>query len=40
MIWDLYASPEIKSAEQLRGKIVGTERPGSRGIRHVAALVN
>jgi len=29
MVWDLYARPEIKSAEQLRGKIVGTERPGS-----------
>ena len=29
MIWDLYASPEIKTAEQLKGKIVGTERPGS-----------
>ena len=29
MVWDLYARPEIKSAEQLKGKIVGTERPGS-----------
>jgi len=29
MVWDLYARPEIKSAEQLRGKIVGTARPGS-----------
>lgn len=29
MIWDLYAKPEIKNAEQLRGKIVGTDRPGS-----------
>ena len=29
MIWDLYARPEIKTAEQLKGKIVGTERPGS-----------
>jgi ABC-type nitrate/sulfonate/bicarbonate transport system substrate-binding protein len=29
MIWDLYARPEIKNAEQLKGKIVGTERPGS-----------
>jgi ABC-type nitrate/sulfonate/bicarbonate transport system substrate-binding protein len=29
MIWDLYARSEIKSAEQLRGKIVGTDRPGS-----------
>ena len=31
MIWDLYARPEIKSAEQLKGKIVGTERPGQPG---------
>lgn len=29
MVWDLYARPEIKSPEQLKGKIVGTERPGS-----------
>src|SRR5262249_13242745 len=29
MIWDLYAKPEIKGAEQLKGRIVGTERPGS-----------
>jgi ABC-type nitrate/sulfonate/bicarbonate transport system substrate-binding protein len=29
MIWDLYARPEIKNAEQLKGKIVGTDRPGS-----------
>jgi ABC-type nitrate/sulfonate/bicarbonate transport system substrate-binding protein len=29
MIWDLYVRPEIKNAEQLRGKIVGTDRPGS-----------
>jgi NitT/TauT family transport system substrate-binding protein len=29
MIWDLYARPEIKTAEQLKGKIIGTERPGS-----------
>ena len=29
MIWDLYSRSEIKSAEQLKGKIVGTERPGS-----------
>jgi ABC-type nitrate/sulfonate/bicarbonate transport system substrate-binding protein len=29
MIWDLYARAEIKNAEQLRGKIVGTDRPGS-----------
>src|SRR5262249_15396793 len=26
MAWDLYARPEIKSTEQLKGKIVGTER--------------
>jgi ABC-type nitrate/sulfonate/bicarbonate transport system substrate-binding protein len=30
MIWDLYARPEIKSAEQLKGKIVGTDRPAAR----------
>jgi ABC-type nitrate/sulfonate/bicarbonate transport system substrate-binding protein len=29
MVWDLYARPEFKTAEQLRGKIVGTERPGT-----------
>jgi NitT/TauT family transport system substrate-binding protein len=29
MIWDFYARPEIKSAEQLRGKIVGTDRPAT-----------
>ena len=29
MIWDLYAKSEIKGAEQLKGRIVGTERPGS-----------
>jgi ABC-type nitrate/sulfonate/bicarbonate transport system substrate-binding protein len=29
MIWDLYARPEIKNGEQLKGKIVGTDRPGS-----------
>lgn len=29
MVWDLYARPEIRNAEQLRGKIVGTERPGT-----------
>jgi NitT/TauT family transport system substrate-binding protein len=29
MIWDLYGRPELKSAEQLKGKIIGTERPGS-----------
>lgn len=31
MIWDLYVRPDITNAEQLRGKIVGTERPGSPG---------
>lgn len=29
MVWDIYARPEIKNAEQLRGKIVGTERAGT-----------
>jgi NitT/TauT family transport system substrate-binding protein len=29
MIWDFYAKPEVKSAEQLRGKVVGTDRPGT-----------
>ena len=29
MIWDFYVRPEIKSVEQLRGKIVGTDRPGT-----------
>jgi ABC-type nitrate/sulfonate/bicarbonate transport system substrate-binding protein len=29
MIWDFYARPEIKNVEQLRGKIVGTDRPGT-----------
>jgi ABC-type nitrate/sulfonate/bicarbonate transport system substrate-binding protein len=29
MIWDLYARSEIKTAEQLKGKIIGTERAGS-----------
>jgi len=29
MIWDFYARPEIKSAEQLKGKIIGTDRPGT-----------
>lgn len=28
-IWDLYTRLDIKSAEQLKGKIVDTERPGS-----------
>jgi len=29
MIWDFYIRPEIKNTEQLRGKIVGTDRPGT-----------
>lgn len=29
MIWDLYARPEIKNAEQLKGKIIGTDRPAT-----------
>jgi ABC-type nitrate/sulfonate/bicarbonate transport system substrate-binding protein len=29
MIWDFYAKPEVKTAEQLRGKVVGTDRPGT-----------
>lgn len=29
MIWDFYARPEIKTVEQLRGKIVGTDRPAT-----------
>jgi ABC-type nitrate/sulfonate/bicarbonate transport system substrate-binding protein len=29
MIWDFYARPEIKNSEQLRGKIVGTDRPAT-----------
>ena len=29
MIWDFYAKPEVKSAEQLKGKVVGTDRPGT-----------
>ena len=29
MIWDFYARPEIKTAEQLKGKIVGTDRPAT-----------
>jgi len=29
MIWDFYARPEIKTIEQLKGKIVGTDRPGT-----------
>ncbi len=29
MIWDFYVRPEIKNIEQLKGKIVGTDRPGT-----------
>ena len=29
MIWDFYTRPEIKSVEQLKGKIIGTDRPGT-----------
>jgi len=29
MIWDFYAKPEIKSTEQLKGKIIGTDRPAT-----------
>lgn len=29
MIWDFYVRPEIKNTEELRGKIVGTDRPGT-----------
>ena len=29
MIWDFYARPEIKSIEQLKGKIIGTDRPAT-----------
>jgi NitT/TauT family transport system substrate-binding protein len=29
MIWDFYVRPEIKNIEELRGKIVGTDRPGT-----------
>ena len=29
MIWDFYARPEIKNIEQLKGKIVGTDRPAT-----------
>src|SRR5215471_19348914 len=29
MIWDFYARPEIKGVEQLKGKIIGTDRPGT-----------
>jgi NitT/TauT family transport system substrate-binding protein len=29
MIWDFYGRPEIKNAEQLRGKVIGTDRPAT-----------
>ncbi|MEA2658961.1 MAG: hypothetical protein QOF64_1557 [Candidatus Binatota bacterium] len=29
MIWDFYARPEIKNVEQLKGKIIGTDRPAT-----------
>jgi NitT/TauT family transport system substrate-binding protein len=29
MIWDFYVRPEIKSLEQLKGKVVGTDRPAT-----------
>jgi NitT/TauT family transport system substrate-binding protein len=29
MIWDFYAQPEIKSPEQLKGKLIGTDRPAT-----------
>jgi ABC-type nitrate/sulfonate/bicarbonate transport system substrate-binding protein len=29
MIWDFYVQPEIKNTEQLRGKVVGTDRPAT-----------
>ena len=29
MIWDFYARSDIKSVEQLKGKVVGTDRPGT-----------
>ena len=29
MIWDFYARPEIKTIEQLKGKIIGTDRPAT-----------
>jgi ABC-type nitrate/sulfonate/bicarbonate transport system substrate-binding protein len=29
MIWDFYVRPEIKGVEQIKGKIVGTDRPGT-----------
>ena len=29
MIWDFYVRPEIKTVEQLKGKIIGTDRPAT-----------
>ena len=29
MIWDFYVRPEIKNIEQLKGKIIGTDRPAT-----------
>ncbi|HUC98150.1 MAG TPA: ABC transporter substrate-binding protein, partial [Candidatus Polarisedimenticolaceae bacterium] len=29
MIWDFYARPEIKGPEQLKGKLIGTDRPAT-----------
>ena len=29
MIWDFYARRDIKSAEQLKGKVIGTDRPAT-----------
>jgi ABC-type nitrate/sulfonate/bicarbonate transport system substrate-binding protein len=29
MIWDFYVRPEIKTAEQLKGKVIGTDRPAT-----------
>ena len=29
MIWDFYSRPEIKNAEQLKGKVIGTDRPAT-----------
>ena len=29
MIWDFYAKPEVKTPEQLKGKVIGTDRPGT-----------
>lgn len=29
MIWEFYARPVIKTVEQLKGKVIGTDRPGT-----------